>query len=334
MRGYVLKRNSIDFFLFFLLSLIFSFSFTQLRFALINECKHATLIDLMNGNACIPFQYRCLVPSIVYLISEKLGFNYINTISFYKFFEFISIFSLVLAYRHYLTFLFNSKTTIYFFTFSLFVPLTYTFLVQSYCFYPADIPSILFFTLGLISLYKKNWISYYLIFTVGTFNRETTCFLTMIYILVFFGKEKFRDLTIHVLLQILIWISIKILLYHLFIANFGDGVFEKTHLLDNIAYVEQFKNYPFLFSGAVLFVWLPTLACSSLIKNEFTRKSIWVSIPFVIGMILVGVVDELRIYGELIPVLYPGFLLILKEVFTKEFTKSAEKNKEQFRQSI
>jgi hypothetical protein len=144
----------------------------------------------------------------------------------------------------------------------------------------------------------------------------------MICIFVLFGKGKFRDLTIHGLLQILIWISIKILLYHLFIANFGDGVFEKTHFLDNIEYLKQFKNYPFLFSGAILFVWLPTLVFSGLIKNEFIRKSIWVSIPFVIGMIFVGVVDELRIYGELIPVLFPAFLLILKEVFTKEFTGS------------
>jgi hypothetical protein len=73
----------------------------------------------------------------------------------------------------------------------------------------------------------------------------------------------------------------------------------------------------------VLFIWVPTLACSGFIKNEFIRKSIWVSIPFVMGMILVGVVDELRIYGELIPVLYPAFLLILKEVFTKELIGSA-----------
>jgi hypothetical protein len=322
MQGYILKKNSIDGFLFLLLSLIFSFFWTQLRFDLINECKHATLIDLMNGNACIPFQYRFLVPSIVYLISEKLGFHYINTINFYKFFEFISIFSLVLAYRHYLTFLFNSKTAIYFFTFSLFVPLFYTFLLQGY-FYPADIPSVLFFTLGLIFLYKKKWIAYYLIFAIGTFNRETTCFLTMICILVLFGKGKLRDLIIHGSLQILIWISIKTFLYHLFIANPGEGLFEKTHLLDNIELLTtQFYYYPHIFRGAVLFIWLPTLICSSLIKNEFIRRSIWVSIPFFIGMIFVGNVNEVRIYGELIPVLFPALLLILKDIFTKELTES------------
>jgi hypothetical protein len=144
----------------------------------------------------------------------------------------------------------------------------------------------------------------------------------MICILVLFGKVKLRDLITHGLFQILIWISIKILLYHLFTANLGDGLIEKTHFLNNIEYLGQFKNYPFLFSGAVLFVWLPTLVCSGLIKNEFIRRSIWVSIPFVIGMIFAGNVNELRIYGELIPVLFPALLLILKDIFTKELTES------------
>jgi hypothetical protein len=321
-QGDLLNKSSKDVFLFLLLSLILSFSWAQLRFAWNPEYERATLINLTNGKACIPFQYRILVPSIVYLISEKLGFHYINTIYFYKFFEFISIFSLVIAYRHYLTFLFNSKTAIYFFTFSLFVPLFYTFLLQGY-FYPADIPSVLFFTLGLIFLYKKKWIAYYLIFAIGTFNRETTCFLTMICILVLFGKGKLRDLIIHGSLQILIWISIKTFLYHLFIANPGEGLFEKTHLLDNIELLTtQFYYYPHIFRGAVLFIWLPTLICSSLIKNEFIRRSIWVSIPFFIGMIFVGNVNEVRIYGELIPVLFPALLLILKDIFTKELTES------------
>jgi hypothetical protein len=145
----------------------------------------------------------------------------------------------------------------------------------------------------------------------------------MICILVLFGKGKLRDLIIHGSLQILIWISIKTFLYHLFIANPGEGLFEKTHLLDNIELLTtQFYYYPHIFRGAVLFIWLPTLICSSLIKNEFIRRSIWVSIPFFIGMIFVGNVNEVRIYGELIPVLFPALLLILKDIFTKELTES------------
>jgi hypothetical protein len=143
----------------------------------------------------------------------------------------------------------------------------------------------------------------------------------MICIFVLFGKVKLRDLIIHGLLQILIWISIKVLLYHLFIANPGQGLFE-NHFLFNIKFLKQNNYYPLLLNGPVLSLWLPTLVCSGLIKDEFIRRSIWVSIPFLIGMIIVGFVSEVRIYGELIPVLFPAFFLILKEVFAKELIGS------------
>ena len=94
-QGSILKKIPIDVYLFLFLSLIFSFLWTRLRFVINPDCNIATLIDLTNGNACIPFQYRVLVPSLVYLISEKLDFNYLSTLYFYKFFEFISIFSLI-----------------------------------------------------------------------------------------------------------------------------------------------------------------------------------------------------------------------------------------------
>ena len=78
--------------------------------------------------------------------------------------------------------------------------------------------------------------SYYLIFAIGTLNRETTCFLTLICIFILSRKEKGRNLIFHGLLQFLIWISIKIYLYHLFIANRGDGFIETKHLKDNVEF--------------------------------------------------------------------------------------------------
>ena len=160
-------------------------------------------------------------------------------------------------------------------------------------FFPLGYPLYSFFTLGLIFFCQRTEISYSLIFAIGTLNGDDL-FLTLICIFILFRKEKGRNLIFHGLLQFLIWISIKIYLYHLFIANIGDGFIETKHLKDNIKVLTHLINYPLLFSGVILFVWVPTLAFSGLIKDEFVKKSIWVSIPFFIGMILIGAINEIQ----------------------------------------
>lgn len=61
---------------------------------------------------------------------------------------------------------------------------TYTFL------YPYNLPAVLFTTLGLIALYRKQWTLYYVLFAFATLNRETSYFLAFVYLAVSFGQEK------------------------------------------------------------------------------------------------------------------------------------------------
>src|SRR5467141_3903723 len=47
-------------------------------------------------------------------------------------------------------------------------------------YYPYDVPSVVFFTLGLILIHDRNWVWFYPLFGIATLNRETSIFLTVV----------------------------------------------------------------------------------------------------------------------------------------------------------
>lgn len=301
------------YFLFLLVTIIFSYYFCELRFSLIffqNHKYHAiTLQLLLDNSASVPFQYRVLIPYLVRSISN-FGFS---PFQLFKVIEFISIFSLVIAFYHYILLFFKNKILSAFLSLSLLYVLPFNFLLPRILsfWYPWDMPSILFFVIGLILIYKKKWIFYYPVFIVATFNRETTLFLVFIYFVVFWGREKLKIIISHCFAQLILWIGIKYILYNAYSDNIGAGLFE-NHLLDNIRFLMNIKNYPLLLSN-MGFIWIPTIFYFGLIKDIFVKRSLLVIFPFCACMIYVGNIGEMRIYGEIIPVVLSAFLLILKE---------------------
>lgn len=310
-------KSCLYLFLFLIYVIIFSYYFTCLRCTK-PQYERATLVQLTNGSAWKPYQYRALIPWTVRIISSKFYGNYL--IYFYRYTEFIFIFFLIMVYRYLLSFLFNTRHLSYFLAFSLFLALPLFYLLPTiYPFYfPSDIPSVFFFTVGLIALYKQNWKLYYPVFIIATFNRETSCFLTMLYVIIYFSKKNNREVILHGAIQAAIWLSIKIFLFELYKGNVGVGILE-NHFSANLEYLSTLKNYPYLLS-MFLFIGLPTIF-SSLIKDTFFRRSVWIIIPFFAGMMIVANIYELRIYGELIPIYLTAFLIILRELFSRILTK-------------
>ena len=102
----------------------------------------------------------------------------------------VNIFLLILAFRYYITLFIKDRALNSLFSFLILfiLPFHFFFPRPYYPNYWYDTPSILFFTLGLIAMYKRKWMIYYFIFIIATFNRETTCFLTVIYLFTSFGK--------------------------------------------------------------------------------------------------------------------------------------------------
>ncbi len=306
--------------LFFIFAAIISYDYTLIRFALNQQYLRARLADLVNGTAAVPFQYRVLAPGLVNLLTRAhLPFPpFDSPLHLFQLFEFLSTLLLIVAYRHYLRLFFPDAILSSLLSLALVLILPFNFLLSrtGAYFYPWDTPSILFFTLGLTLLYRKKMSLYYLLFILATFNRETTCFLTFIMLLTAGGGTKRKTLFFHAAAQLVIWITIKYLLFRLYAGNPGVGLFQR-HWSGNLEYLAVPANYAILLSS-MGFIWAPTLLLYKKIQDDFARRALLVVFPFFLGIAYVAKIGELRHYGELIPVILTGFLLILKEMLKPE----------------
>jgi hypothetical protein len=314
-------------FLFMILVFIGSYFYTHLRFSLNREYHRATISLLLNNSAELPYQYRILIPWLAGVMN-RIHISFLDSpIRIFQLVEFASVFFLIVAFRKYLSLVIvkeeipKTKSDISYtpalLSFTLFYALPFNFLFPRYypVWYPWDMPSVLFFTMGLILLYQKKWIYYYPLFIAATFNRETTCFLTFVYLFTAIGRSPFKRVGLHCAFQLLIWLSIKYFLYQLYSENPGHGVFA-TRMAHNIEFLKNPRSYSYLFSS-MGFIWIPVLFYFRFIPDFFVKRSLLVLIPFMGGLFVVGNMDELRIYGEMIPVMLIAFLLLGREVFIR-----------------
>ena len=299
---------------FYIMALILSCYFMQLRFSMNLEYERATLSSLLNNTAMVPFQYRILIPWFVGSLSKILP---LTAVRLFRLFEMFSTFFLIVAFRHYVSLFFRNKTVTTLLSFSLFYVLPFNFLLDRHfpLFYPSDTPSVLFFTLGLILLYKKNWPMYYLVFAVATLNRGTTCFLTFIYLFTAIGKSRPKTIVAHCVFQFVIWVTIKYSLHQLYAYCHGIRPLE-YHWHGNFEAFADPRCYPHMLSS-IGFIWIPTLFYFRSIRDDFVRRSLLVIVPFLSAIVYIPNIDELRCHQELIPVILMAFLLILRELFKR-----------------
>lgn len=312
---------------------IASYYFTEFRLYLNEEYSRAPLWQLLQGTAERPFQYRALVPWMVAALTSggipipafhlppQLWLVRDLTLQQARAFVLIdlaAVFFLFLAFRSYLCLLTGRRTQSDIMAFAVFATLPFNYLIprNNPLWFPYDIVAILVFTLGLITLYKEKWAWFYLVFVIGTLNRETTCFLSVLFVVTQFGKMRTTRLFIHGTLQFCAWIGIKAILSAMYRGNAGDGVFE-VHISENIAYLLTPQRYPFLLSS-LGFTLVPVIIFYNKIPSLFVRRSLLMAPLFVSGMFVVGNIWELRIYGELLPVILPAFLLIVRQLLVED----------------
>jgi hypothetical protein len=248
--------------------------------------------------------------------------------------ETVSAFFLVVAFRRYISFFLGDTTASYVTPFVLFYALPFNFLwpppyiplsfpqylpVFLYhptyvaLFYPYDTPSMMFFTLGLILLYKRRWAPYYLLFAVATLNRETTCFLTFVYVFTAWGRDGKRALALHTAAQFAIWVGIKYALFRLYADNPSQPIATDGPFV-NIAHLKDPSNYLYILSN-MGFLWVPVLLFWRKIQDDFLRRSLLVLVPYLAVQFLVGQYTELRGFGDVTPVVAAAFVVILKALF-------------------
>lgn len=299
--------------LFLCAAIVLSLYFVELRLTLNEVNPRATAEQLVQGLAPNPFQSRILIP---WLIRQLLSLPFIPAGALgtlIKGFEFTSLLLLLVAFRHYLQLLFQDLLLSSLFAFSLFYALPFNYLNTFW--YPYDIPSVLFFTLGLIFLYKGHWRWYYPLFVIGTVNRETTLFLTLIFILVNVGRTPSINILKHALVQFLIWVAIRLVVTRLVGAS--AGLFEWYLEANILGLLQPATLLHISVTGGMS--WLLAVIGYRQIEDAFVRRSLFVAIPWFIVMLFVGVIIELRIFGELLPIFLPAALLVLQAKFKASF---------------
>ena len=186
---------------------------------------------------------------------------------------------------------------------------------------PYDLPSLFFFSGCVFCILRRKYFLFYVLFLLGTFNRETICFVTLF----FLCWERSRStghtsrtitgkLAIHVALQGMIWIGIKLYLRHRFALNpeesGGTSLFI-PHFQYNLRELIKPQQWPLLASNFGF--TLPLLVSQrSWILNPGIARACAIILPlWFCLMFYVGVIIEIRIYTELIAFVSLGVALIL-----------------------
>ena len=197
---------------------------------------------------------------------------------------------------------------------------------------PYDLPSLAFFSVAIYLIETKKTGIYLLIFILATLNRETSVFLILIYILYGIGELKNRYIKTFIIciVQFIIWIAIKYWLYKKYkYLGYGDtdnGIFQIT-FLNNVKSILNPLHWPVMASN---FGFISPIIFINWAKIEFLplKRLSWVILIWVLSMFLVGVLIEIRIFGELISIMSLYIALIFNKYygiyanFNKKYTRA------------
>jgi len=249
------------------------------------------------------FRYRVLMPFLARSLAYVLG---VDLKLIFQLLATLSVFGLLIVYRSYLSnFVRPEFATVM--SVAIVYPMLWNFCLLNDLYYPFDLPSLFFFTLGCHYIYQRKWHLYYPVFVLALLNRETSCFLVFVMIFCFFRRMRSRELLWHVLAQGLIWAGLKSLFY--FLLGPDTRVFALFRLSFNARMLwgiltlsgngpKDLTKLALAFGGAWwVLPWILRF------QPRFLKRSTLVVIPFIVVIIFMGFADEIRDYVELIPVI-------------------------------
>ena len=276
-----------------------------------------SMFDLAAGVASTPYQYRALVPWLVrgavaahLLRPEAQGpaFWVANSIAFI---------ALAVVFRAYLSLFIAARSLTSIAALSLLVLVPFDYYPQP--FFPYDIPSIMLFTLGLIFVYRRNWLAYYPLFAIMTLNRETSVLLVAVCALVLFDVYDRRRLAALVLSQLAIWAAIKAALWALYRGNLWIGhqaVWFPMEINLRVLMADPLRLFLTLATwGALL---LAVVLLRRRLRDEWLRRTLWaIPISFA-STVAFGFIAEMRIDGEVLPIALAAVWVVVFDVVAGE----------------
>lgn len=262
-----------------------------------------------------PFVYRALMPSIIRWLSEVTGFrhDYVAVVL-----AVIAGVCLTFSLVYFLSTFYHADVMEIYALGAIFL---FVILFQKYRML-YDLPNAVFFTLALAYMARRAWIPYLVIFTLSSFNRETTILLLPIFTLMYrFSTQYVRQNHLKYLslafLQILAFASIQVAIRNHFSGNGGLEAWIRPH--ENI---EVYLRSPILtvLCLAVLAAILYVVVRHWKTTPVFLRIALICLTPVLPLHLFVGYPFEFRAMIELYPVILAIFLPILVKKISPAIT--------------
>lgn len=263
------------------------------------------------GEPPYPFRYRILVPL---LARGLVAATHIPLAWAYAALATLSVFGLLLVFDRTLADYVRRDTARVLAPFVLY-PLAWNYCGLNLLYFPFDLPGVFFFAAAMLAVTRRQWWLYYPLFAIATLNRETTWFFTVVFLFVAFRRLPARGLAAHVVAQAALWVAIKVALYHAYpgaephlFANMITRNLETWRGMLTLrgSGLKDWAKLGLMFGGlhlALPWTWRG--------RPEPVQRALLAAPLFVLPMLLVGTIDEARVYGELVTVIATPTLLWL-----------------------
>ncbi|HEY1963405.1 MAG TPA: hypothetical protein VGG59_00675 [Acidobacteriaceae bacterium] len=170
---------------------------------------------------------------------------------------------------------------------------------------PYDLPSLFFFCAGLYLLVMRRPLLLVPLIAIATLNRETSLFLIGFYLLFELSRGGDRKRRVAVLAyaaaMLAAWIAMRLVVLHLYGHNpvAAASRMADLKLWQNLGFLVKPQHWPafasvFGFTLPIVFVYRRYL------KPDFLTRGLIVIALWLALMLFVGVLIEIRIFGELI----------------------------------
>jgi hypothetical protein len=171
--------------------------------------------------------------------------------------------------------------------------------------YIYDLPALFFFTLGFLFLVRDHLLAYYLVLSVGMWNKETLAALCLIFLLRYWPHRGRTSLgwprfLAHLAAQGAITVGVKAYLWLRFRSNPGN--FLEFHLWTNL---HESLTHPWALPGALATVAVILLVVRAWRDKPLAlRQGLIVLPPLVLLYIVSGIYQEMRIFYEAYPIVW------------------------------
>lgn len=170
---------------------------------------------------------------------------------------------------------------------------------------PYDLPSLFFFCAGFYLLLMRRPLVLIPLIAIATLNRETAIFLVIFYLLFDWpAREDTRRRGVvlgYAMAMLAAWVAMRLIVLHLYGHNPMDAGSRVADwkLWQNLGFLIKPQHWPAL-ASAFGFTWPVVIVGRRFMEPRFLRRGSIAVVLWLLLMLAVGVLIEIRIFGELI----------------------------------